>query len=143
MNRLLMFLHSFVGVGALAGGLGAILNPKAPMGTPVYILKNSPFNDFLIPGIILFVVIGLGNVISALVIRANLKYRLYLSNVFSWALVIWIIVQCFMLRDINILHVIFFLIGLIEVILATSLMFKHRLYPTNIVINFYNKKKGI
>ena len=128
---------------SLAGGLGAILNPKAPMGTSVDILKNSPFDDFLIPGIILFVIIGLGNIISALVIRSNLKYRLYISNVFSWALVIWIIVQCIMLRDINILHVIFFLIGLIEVILATILMFKQRLYPTNIVIDFYNKKKEI
>ncbi len=61
------------------------------MGTPVDILKNSPFDDFLIPGIILF-----------------------------------------------------FLIGLIEVVLAITLMFKQKLYPTNIVMDFYNNmRKGL
>ena len=59
--RLLFALHAFVGVGAVFGGLAAITNPKSPLGIPIEILKNSPFNDFLIPGIILFTLIGLGN----------------------------------------------------------------------------------
>lgn len=133
MKRLLMILHIFVGLGGMAGGFGAIMNPKAPMGAPVEMLRYSPFDDFLIPGILLFSVIGIGNVISFFILRSNVFYRLYVSNVFSWALVIWIVVQCVMLRAINILHVLFFLIGVVEVFFATSLLFQQRLFPTNLI----------
>lgn len=55
--RMLFVLHGFVGIGALAGGLATIINPNEPLGVTVDALKNSPFNNFLIPGIILFTVI--------------------------------------------------------------------------------------
>lgn len=137
LYRLLLFLHAFVGIGALAGGLGAILNPQEPMGASVELLKNSPFNNFLIPGIILFAVIGLGNVISAFIIRSKSQYRGFLSSIFSWALVIWIVVQCIMLNSVHYLHIIYFIIGLIEVILSTNFIIKERLYPANFIVNIY------
>lgn len=52
--RLLFILHLFVGIGAVSGGLAAITNPTEPLGASVELLKNSPFKDYLIPGIILF-----------------------------------------------------------------------------------------
>ena len=67
MKKLLIFLHAFVGIGALFGGGGAVLNPNNPMGISVDVLKNSPFSNFLIPGIILLVVIGFGNLFAAAV----------------------------------------------------------------------------
>lgn len=63
--RMLFVLHAIVGLGAIGGGLFAILNPQCPAGMSVDALKNFPFSNFLIPGIILFTVIGLGNVFSA------------------------------------------------------------------------------
>jgi len=66
INRLLLILHGFVGLGAMGGGMMAILNPDGPGGMAVDVLKNSPFSNFLIPGIILFTVIGLGNIFSAI-----------------------------------------------------------------------------
>lgn len=137
--RLLFGLHAFVGIGAMAGGLAAITNPQNPLGAPVTLLKNSPFSNFLIPGIILFAVIGLGNVMCAFLFRFKSKYQGYISSVFSWALVIWIIVQCIMLRTVAFLHVIFFAIGFIQAVLSMIILFEQRLFPTNIVRNFYNK----
>lgn len=136
---LIFFLHAFVGLGGMAGGLGAILNPESPMGAPARILKNSPFNNFLIPGIILFAIIGLGNVISAITILLKSSFQGYISSVFSFALVIWIIVQCIMLNAINYLHIIFFVIGLVEVILSMIILFKQHLFPSNIIIKYYKK----
>lgn len=66
LYRILFILHLVVGIGAMFGGLAAITNPNNPVGVPTSILKNSPFSNFLIPGIILFTVIGLGNLLSAL-----------------------------------------------------------------------------
>jgi hypothetical protein len=99
-RRSLFILHAFVGIGALAGGLAAITNPEEPLGVTVDALKNSPFENFLIPGIILFTIIGLGNILSATTLALNSKFQGYISSVFSWALVIWIVVQCIMLEDI-------------------------------------------
>lgn len=139
--RLLFGLHAFVGIGAIAGGLAAIINPVEPLGMTVETLRNSPFNNYLIPGIILFTVIGLGNVFSAVMIRHKSKFQGYISSVFSWALLIWIVVQCIMLNAIAFPHVLFFLIGLVEAVLSMIIVFKQRLFPTNLIINFLLKKR--
>jgi hypothetical protein len=81
--RVLLVLHAFVGLGAMGGGMMAILNPQGPGGMPTDALKNSLFNNYLIPGIILFSVIGIGNIISALVIYLKSKFHGYVSSVFS------------------------------------------------------------
>jgi len=135
--RLLFALHVFVGIGAMAGGLAAITNPDAPLGISVEVIKNSPFSNFLIPGIILFTIIGLGNVISALMFRFKSRFQGYISSVFSWALVIWIVVQCIMMNAIVFLHVLFFSIGLIEATLSMTILFEQRLFPANLILNVY------
>jgi hypothetical protein len=141
LYRLLFALHLFVGIGAVAGGLAAILNPQEPLGVPVEALKNSPFSSFLIPGIILFAVLGLGNITAALVILRKSGFVGYISSVFSWALVVWIIVQCIMLRTVQFLHVLFFIIGAIQAALSAVVLFQKRLFPAGLILNFYNRIK--
>lgn len=137
--NLLFILHLFVGIGAICGGSMAIINPQDPAGMTIDALKNSPFSNFFIPGIILFTVIGLGNVFSAVSILFKSKYQGYISSVVSWALIIWIIVQCIMLETVIYLHVIFFIIGLIEAFLSILILFKQHLFPTNIILNIMHK----
>jgi len=139
VNRLLFALHAFVGLGAIGGGMMAILNPQGPGGMPTDALKNSPFSNFLIPGIILFTVIGLGNVFSAVSILFKSKYQGYISSVFSWALVIWIVVQCIMLNEVVFLHILFFIIGLMAAVLAMVILFEQHLFPANIILKSYKK----
>lgn len=141
--RLLLILHSFVGIGGLAGGLVAITSPQKPLGVSVEALKNSPFSNYLIPGILLFTVIGLGNVFSAVMILFKSRAQGYISSVFSWALVIWIVVQCIMLSMVAYLHVVFFTIGLIEAILSALILFNQHLFPTNIIYNIIEKRKEL
>lgn len=137
--RVLFVLHAFVGIGAMGGGMMAILNPQGPGGMTTDSLKNSPFNNFLIPGIILFTVIGIGNLFSALIIFLKSKFLGFISSIFGWALVIWIIVQCIMLNMIIYLHVIFFIIGLVQAILSMVIIFRNRSFPVNLILNAYNK----
>ena len=125
-HRFLFFLHTFVGVGAIGGGLAAILNPQEPLGVSTELLRNSPFNNYLIPGIILFSIIGLGNIISAMTIHFKSRFQGYISSVFSWALVIWIIVQCIMINTIHFLHILHFFIGVIEVVLSTNILLEQK-----------------
>lgn len=139
--RILLALHLFVGIGAMCGGTAAILEPYEPLGMTVEALENSPFDSFLIPGIILFAVIGIGNVFSAVMFRFRLKYQGYISSVFSWALVIWITVQCIMLNMVAFLHILFFAIGIFEAGLSMIILFEKRLFPVNILLDLYDKMK--
>ena len=134
--RLLLALHGFVGVGAIAGGLAAITNPENPFGITIEALKNSPFTSYLIPGIILFTVIGLGNIISAFMFHFKSRFQAYISGVFSLALVIWIIVQCIMMKDIVLLHIIFFIIGLVQAALSLIILYNQHLFPVNLILDF-------
>lgn len=136
----LVILHAFVGVGALFGGFGAIMDPSGEaMGISTDVLKRAPFADFLIPGLILFIVIGIGNLVIAFTAYKKVKLQAYFSGAISFVLMIWIVIQCYMLADINILHIIYFLIGFIGIIFSVILAFKRRLFPTKIIINLLNK----
>lgn len=137
--RISFILHAFIGIGGMAGGLGAITNPNAPMGMTLDALKYSPFSNYLIPGILLFGVIGLGNVLCAVSMLLKSKFQGYTSSVFSWALVIWIVVQVIMLRIIHYLHVIFFILGLVQAVLSAIMLLNEHLFPANIILNIEAK----
>ena len=142
--RLLFGLHVFVGIGAVFGGLAAIIDPEAPLGITVDALKNSPFANFLIPGIILFYVIGLGNIVSAVTLWLKSRFQGYISSVFGWALVIWIVVQCIMLESIVFLHVLYFIIGMGVAALSAVILFEQRLFPMNFIHKYFvNDKRDL
>ncbi len=57
--NVLLFLLLFLSLGALFGGAVLVLDPSGGLlQIPVTILENSPFNNFLIPGLILFTILG-------------------------------------------------------------------------------------
>lgn len=135
----LIVLHVFIGVGALAGGLAAMTSPLTPMGMSAELyLKGSPFKDFFIPGLILFGVIGIGNLIGALCLGIKVKWSEYISGVCAGALVIWIIVQCIILKTVVFLHVLYFGLGAMQGILVLVLLWDKRLFPVNILLEIWD-----
>lgn len=123
---LLILLHLLVGVGAIGGGLAGMLDPQAPLGMPSELLQHSPFSNYLIPGLILFSVLGLGNLFSVYMLARQSRCWPYVSSVMGLALVIFIVVQCIILRLIDPLHVIFFFVGLLQAGLATKILLEQR-----------------
>lgn len=62
-----LVLEIFNGLSALAGGIGLILNTDGKaLGMDTEMLASTPFETFLIPGIVLFVVNGIGNATGAI-----------------------------------------------------------------------------
>ena len=139
--RLLLFLHAFVGIGALFGGLAGMLSPREPLGIPAEMLEGSPFSSYFIPALILFVVIGLGHSFGAITAWRRSEYQGYISSVFSWALMIWIVVQCLMLKTVVFAHVFYFLIGLFGAVLAFYILYTKRQFPANRLSHF-RKTRG-
>ena len=108
------FLLAFLGLSAIGGGGALIISPSGKLlgGLPLSILERSPFNNFLIPGIILFVVLGLfpGLLIFCLLKKPAFKLaeriNLFKDMHWSWsfsiyiafALIIWIQVETIFIK---------------------------------------------
>ena len=104
-----LFLLSFLGISAIGGGGALIISPSGKLlgGLPLSILEKSPFPDFLIPGTILFLVLGLAPSLLVLALlkkpssrlaeRINFFKDMHWSWSFSiyiaFALIIWIQVE--------------------------------------------------
>ncbi len=131
LKKLSIGLHYFIGFGAIAGGFGAVSNPTAPMGISTDMLKNGPFDDFLIPGLFLMIVIGLGNVIAGTLAIKSHKWWAYLSGAMGDILIMWLVIQCFILSAIEALHVIFFTLGAVQGFCALLVLINEKKIPFN------------
>ena len=91
--RALGALQLFVGLGALPVGLNLVLWPDGSgIGLPLDLLKDSPFPDFFIPGLVLFAVNGLCNLIAA-VITFRRRRRAGVIGIFLGIfLALWILI---------------------------------------------------
>jgi hypothetical protein len=134
-RNILLLLLAFLGLSAIGGGGALIIYPSGKLlgGLPLSILKRSPFNNFLVPGIILFIVLGLFPSLlvfallkkpsSKLAERLNFFKDMHWSWSFSiyvaFALIIWIQVETIYVQGVGWLQTfyMFFAIPLIFVAL--------------------------
>ena len=123
----LFILQLFLGVGAVFGGVVLMIDPTGDLvGLPSTILERSPFNNFLIPGIILFIVLGVFPLFLSIALitrwdwRMADKINIFKDRHWSWtfslysgfALIIWITVQVYMINAVALLHILYITLGL-------------------------------
>jgi hypothetical protein len=110
------------GLFAIFGGCTLLIDPAgSKLDLTTESLKYSPFSDYLIPGLILFIILGLGSAITSIIVGLKVKGYPFLTIFMGFALSIWISVQMLMLREMNGLQIVFGLIGIILIILGISL----------------------
>jgi hypothetical protein len=110
--RLLIGLHWFVAVGALAGGAALVARPDGSlMGMPLALLEHSPFSNFLIPGLVLLLVVGGGHLAAGVVARRRSAGAALFSFGAGGALVGWIVGQVAFLRAFSWLQPAYFAFG--------------------------------
>ena len=81
-------------ISGLAGGIELISDPTgASLRIPQEWLTNSPFKDYLIPGIILFTVLGIFPAIVSIGLWKEKYWGWLGSLLLGFALLIWIIVE--------------------------------------------------
>ncbi len=120
MGRILtIILLAFNGLGAVYGGIMLISDPSGwKLGLPISLLEDSPFDDFLIPGLLLLIVIGLGSlVVCGLVILRTRKNASWVI-IAGFGMAVWIAVQILMIREVHYLHLIYAMAGIILMILG-------------------------
>lgn len=121
-RKLSITLLIFTAINAIIAGTLFIIDPSgSKIGMSVDYLKFSPFKSFLIPGIILFLVNGILNIFAAFSVIKNRSYSNNLIVIQGILLCGWIFVQILMVHDINILHIIMFIIGLVLILSGWNL----------------------
>lgn len=126
---MLLVLQSF---GGLFGGISLVLSPSGAMlRMPVSMLKGSPFENYLIPGLILLLLLGVlpGFLVYALIAKPSWKsiaiFNVYKGIHWAWTysvylgimLVIWILVEIVWI-DYDFLQTVYGLIGVVILILC-------------------------
>ena len=134
-RNLLIVQLVFLGIGAVAGGFTLIISPSGKLlGIPISILSKTPFTNFLIPGIILFSIIGVVPLLIAfaLINKPNFKLleRINLFNDLHWSwtftiysafsLIIWIQIEMAMIESISWIHS-FYMFYAISILLVALL----------------------
>jgi uncharacterized membrane protein len=118
-------LQAFIGLGAIGGGFMLVKDPSgSALGLPASLLEGSPFFDFLIPGIFLLVVNGLGSMIGSALSFTRRRIAKEIAIVLGAILVAWIVIQVAIISSISWLHVLYFILGMVE--LGMGLYIKRR-----------------
>jgi len=128
-----LFLLGFLGLGAIGGGFTLIISPSGELiGMPLSMLEKSPFTSFLIPGAILFLVLGL---VPFLLIFALLRipeskladqFNFFKDMHWAWAysiyigfiLIIWIQLQMVFIHDVMWIHTFYIFLAITIIFVA-------------------------
>ena len=124
MNRhpitrmLLLILHAFVAVTALAGGSVLVASAMTQWETffvpPLADLEGSPFDSYLLPGLALGGVLGGVHVLAFVLLVRRSAWAALAAVVAGYAALIWIFVQM-MFIPFNFLQAVYLAAGLAEV----------------------------
>lgn len=115
-------LQAFIGLGAVAGGLGLALEPSgADLGVPIELLENTPFSSFLVPGIVLLTVNGCGSLLGATASFRRHPSAGAAAMALGVFLVAWITLQIYWFAGVHWLHVLYLGLGILEFGLGRSL----------------------
>jgi len=134
MRNLYLIVLSILSLGALGGGIILIISPTGELlGIPFSEFKNIPFDSYLIPGIILFSVLG---IIPLLLIIALLKkpesrlaeqLNIFKDMHWSWTfsiyiaftLIGWIHIQLIFLQSgVHWLHTFYMIYAILMIVIA-------------------------
>jgi hypothetical protein len=111
---LLSLMLVLLGVGAVVGGSMLVLDPTGTsMNWSLAMLEHSPFKNFLIPGLILGIVFGIGSFVALWAVWLRPTWNVgaaltgFTGEHWSWSLtfsiglgqVIWIATQVLMIRE--------------------------------------------
>jgi menaquinone-dependent protoporphyrinogen oxidase len=111
---LLAALCLFTGLTAIGGGATLALRPDGSLlQAPISLLAHSPFHSFLVPGLLLLLVVGLGNMIAGVLVARRVRVAPLAALVAGLALLVWIATEIVMLRELHWLQLAYLVVAVV------------------------------
>ena len=124
-------LQAFIALGALPAGYSMITFPDGSgLGMTLAVLENSPFKSYLVPGLFLFIINGLFNILASIFSFIKHPFSGFIGLTLGIFLTLWICIQVYFIGLISFLQPLMFVIGLIEIMIS-YLIFKHLSLKSN------------
>ncbi|WP_233199612.1 hypothetical protein [Cryobacterium sp. N22] len=101
-------------VSAVGGGLGLMVGDG--MGMPMSWLAGTPFDSYMIPGLILLVVIGGTQTLAVLGQHGRQPWYPAAAGVAGFGMIIWVYVEVALLPVYSFLHTLYFTTGTLQLI---------------------------
>ena len=113
----------FNGIGAIYGGGNLILHPD---GSSIQLtmdwLEHTPFKDYLIPGIVLFIANGIFSFIALAAMLLKVNNYAWLVMAEGSILTGWIVIQMLMIQTVYFLHYVMGGVGLVLLVVGYALL---------------------
>ena len=102
------------GIGTLYGGFQLMTDPSgSKLQLPSSFLEHSPFHNYLVPGIVLFIVNGIFSLVTLVTVILKTAYNHWFVIIQGLLLTGWIIIQILLIQLFYApLHATFLLVGL-------------------------------
>ena len=111
-RRTVVGLHLFNAVSAVGGGIGLV---AGGLGVPTVLLRHTPFESFVVPGIFLAVVIGGSATIGATALIADWRRAPVISAAAGAVMVGWIAGETLLVEGFSWLQGLYLLTGAVTV----------------------------
>ena len=133
--NVLIVLMIFQSISGLFGGIGLTISPSGEsIGMPITLLENTPFNNFLIPGIFLLLVLGIYPAVLGYAMISGPRWKwanklnIYNKFHYIWSysiylgliLVSWIIIQVYLIGGGHIFQLVYGLLGVLILLITLS-----------------------
>lgn len=127
MRIILLILLFFVAATAIPCGILLISDPQgAIMQLSPGLLRYTVFNDFLIPGIVLALLVGGVNLLAFLSVVKNYGHSFYLAIAGGCMIGGWIIIQMMLIRTFDWLQFVYLSTALLILLLSLLLKLQSR-----------------
>ena len=113
--------QAFIGITAIAGGFRLVSNPNGTSDIPIEWLNSSPFPNYLIPGLVLLIVIGCGNVLGGIFSLLSKRYAGGLAAMLGTFLILFMTIEVWFIGLRNFLQPLYFILGAIVLVLGLKL----------------------
>lgn len=107
-----------VALNAFAGGWYGMAGAR---DVPLKWLEGSPFHSYLIPGFILFTVVGVSALVAAMLVFVRHKYARPCALVAGGIMIVWILAQVSVIGYVSWLQPAVFSAGVLSIILSRYL----------------------
>lgn len=112
-------LQVFIGIGGVPAGLIFILDPSGGgLGFSPELLEGTFLRNYLIPGLFLLGVNGLGSLLGGVLSFLRHRYAGAAGFILGALLIAWIVIQVAMIGLVHWLQPLYLGLGIVEVILA-------------------------
>jgi hypothetical protein len=121
MKYTLTLVLFLIGITAMISGLAMMSSPDGNLlSLDFKLLRDTPFNDFQVPGILLFFSVGVVNIIAVFYQMMEHPLRFIWALVAGLVTVCWIIAQYLLIGHFLLLDIIYFIAGLAVVFVAVQ-----------------------